>query len=1113
MSNNLVSQVHQFTGPSNQGTELESIANNMESSVSEMQMGVVGSVGYISSHPVSHQLISDNPLPQRVGSIDMQMGKTETKANDTLQSDQYLTNQIGHLGPMLNMEQVSASFKRKAPMEPISINSISEQLSLKRMAQPQHRPWLHQMPAPNKKIVQLETMPNSPGSHNSPTFNKKMVKMDSFSNKSGSQRTPSQKGQSARIQPPSKVSTESSESVRSKMREQLASAFSLVNQQENKPSHNLNNCSSQGNLQPGDHVDPETIVSHENVSSGDNNLSEQKNDKEKGECQNILANVGNDDSALTSIGDGREFQSGNLLSYNDVSFSENFFVKDELLQGNGLSWVLESDIEMVGRKKMQNAEKEKSGHEEVAGDKLEQTYQSPENLAFKIEAELFKLFGGVNKKYKEKGRSLLFNLKDRNNPELRERVMRGEISPERLCSMTAEELASKELSEWRMAKAEELAQMVVLPDSDVDIRRLVRKTHKGEFQVEVEQDDSLPMDISGGSSSVAQSWPKRKEKEVPPSKSDGDKGDLNSLGDRSTSCTFTIIPSCEANDLIEGLMVDDGLKDAEFLPPIVSLDEFMESLDSEPPFDNLPLDDSERRTPVSEKDDSEVGSGSKSLDRSPKDVDASSEKCDNTNTDDDDAKPGDSQADLKSSGPCAEAESRENLDDVKFKECLVNVKSRDSVLKTETSLSPTPKGEHVWGGLVQLNISTSATVIALFKSGEKTSANEWPGFLEIKGRVRLDAFEKFLQELPLSRSRAVMVVHFVIKDQSSESESAALQEVADSYIVDERVGFAEPASGVELYFCPPHNKTVERLGKIIQKEHIEALNAIDNGLIGVIVWRKLSTTSPKSSSHHKHTSKKHHITSRRHQDSSLNSNFTPKQALPHLATTNYRPSPADDDDEDDVPPGFGPPAARGDEDDLPEFNFSGGSNQPLPNISARNPSRGAVPAPYHPLNTCPVEQVRELIHKYGQNNTSAIPPGNWKDKGVSGVGVQHWNDDDDDDIPEWQPQVPTQHVPNFQQPMLRPHVQNQPHFGLVPPQPAHQAMQPPVNGPENMALWQQQQQQQGTWWAPPAPGNGLRPSNIGCQPDVGQMYGASGRGIVNQPGMVWQQNTPKSRGF
>lgn len=33
----------------------------------------------------------------------------------------------------------------------------------------------------------------------------------------------------------------------------------------------------------------------------------------------------------------------------------------------------------------------------------------------------------------------------------------------------------------------------------------------------------------------------------------------------------------------------------------------------------------------------------------------------------------------------------------------------------------------------------------------------WPSLLDIKGRVRLDAFEKFLQELPMSRSRATMV--------------------------------------------------------------------------------------------------------------------------------------------------------------------------------------------------------------------------------------------------------------------------------------------------------------------------------------------------------------------
>lgn len=42
-------------------------------------------------------------------------------------------------------------------------------------------------------------------------------------------------------------------------------------------------------------------------------------------------------------------------------------------------------------------------------------------------------------------------------------------------------------------------------------------------------------------------------------------------------------------------------------------------------------------------------------------------------------------------------------------------------------------------------------------SGEKTSTKEWPSFLEIKGRVRLDDFENFIHSLPTSRSRAIMV--------------------------------------------------------------------------------------------------------------------------------------------------------------------------------------------------------------------------------------------------------------------------------------------------------------------------------------------------------------------
>lgn len=122
---------------------------------------------------------------------------------------------------------------------------------------------------------------------------------------------------------------------------------------------------------------------------------------------------------------------------------------------------------------------------------------------FRIEEELFKLLGGANKKYKEKGRSLLFNLKDKSNPALREQVLSGDITPKFLCSMTTEELASKELSAWRLAKAEELAKMVVLPNTEVDIRRLVRKTHKGEFHVEVEESDGISVEVELGGDSLS----------------------------------------------------------------------------------------------------------------------------------------------------------------------------------------------------------------------------------------------------------------------------------------------------------------------------------------------------------------------------------------------------------------------------------------------------------------------------------------------------------------------------------------------------------------------------------------------------------------------------------
>ena len=48
----------------------------------------------------------------------------------------------------------------------------------------------------------------------------------------------------------------------------------------------------------------------------------------------------------------------------------------------------------------------------------------------------------TGKNYKQKARSLLFNLNDAKNPDLRARVLQGSIGPELLCDLKSEELAS-----------------------------------------------------------------------------------------------------------------------------------------------------------------------------------------------------------------------------------------------------------------------------------------------------------------------------------------------------------------------------------------------------------------------------------------------------------------------------------------------------------------------------------------------------------------------------------------------------------------------------------------------------------------------------------------------
>jgi len=61
-----------------------------------------------------------------------------------------------------------------------------------------------------------------------------------------------------------------------------------------------------------------------------------------------------------------------------------------------------------------------------------------------IEAAVFSDIGGVTQPYPTKMRSLFVNLKDKNNPSLREAVGSGDIPVEKFVKMTSQEMASEE---------------------------------------------------------------------------------------------------------------------------------------------------------------------------------------------------------------------------------------------------------------------------------------------------------------------------------------------------------------------------------------------------------------------------------------------------------------------------------------------------------------------------------------------------------------------------------------------------------------------------------------------------------------------------------------------
>ncbi|GBP39976.1 Death-inducer obliterator 1 [Eumeta japonica] len=118
------------------------------------------------------------------------------------------------------------------------------------------------------------------------------------------------------------------------------------------------------------------------------------------------------------------------------------------------------------------------------------------NFAVETEAELHELFRDVGVKYKAKYRSLMFNIKDRKNLSLWEKICNREITPKQLVRLSPEELASQELAQWRDKEAKH--QLELIKKSELDLlaanKTYVLKTHKGEEVMETKKSVSTELD-------------------------------------------------------------------------------------------------------------------------------------------------------------------------------------------------------------------------------------------------------------------------------------------------------------------------------------------------------------------------------------------------------------------------------------------------------------------------------------------------------------------------------------------------------------------------------------------------------------------------------------------
>ncbi|XP_021899365.1 uncharacterized protein LOC110815738 [Carica papaya] len=166
------------------------------------------------------------------------------------------------------------------------------------------------------------------------------------------------------------------------------------------------------------------------------------------------------------------------------------------------------------------------------------------------------------------------------------------------------------------------------------------------------------------------------------------------------------------------------------------------------------------------------------------------------------------------------------------------VNSHDRQGKSISAMLAPAVPKKLWDGLLHLSSSITVSAVAFFKSGDKMPDVNWSDSVEVKGKVKLEAFEKFIQDLPRSRNRRLMVISLCWKEGSSSTGLAELKEVAKGYKEGGRVGIAQLSPGIDLYICPRTDTIITILAKHGFFKGMNAVEDNQDSLVGCVVWRR-----------------------------------------------------------------------------------------------------------------------------------------------------------------------------------------------------------------------------------------------------------------------------------